>query len=343
MVLQTAVAAGQLEFAINTSLGTISCAMNPMDVAGQVLKAAQSLQEATMAAGMCEEICRDIAETTVNQLPIVCELLRLGQLFPASQGVADLNRALLRCFKSVCDALHASRTAMYEYLQCNRLKRLRQAASVKELMAEKRMQLRHRFEDMRAYMQLATLLRSQQSAEQAQHTAVAVQELQQQVQELEGVCAAQPARVKLLAQAALARQTPDGQKVKVSKRVLSTVAMSPSGDRFATASHDHTAAVWDAATGTRMCELRGHGDLVECVAWSPDGSRVATASFDKTAAVWDAATGDRMHELRGHSSCVIAVAWSPDGSRVATASFDDTAAVASACMSCAGTARPSNR
>ena len=91
MALKMGATAGQLDVAIDTALGTISCTMNPVDIAGQVIKAAQSLQEATIAAGMCEEICKDILQTAINRLPVVCELLRLGQLFPEGKGVSDLN------------------------------------------------------------------------------------------------------------------------------------------------------------------------------------------------------------------------------------------------------------
>ena len=82
------------------------------------------------------------------------------------------------------------------------------------------------------------------------------------------------------------------------------MAYSPDGKRLATASDDHTAKVWDAATGQELLTLRGHWARLYGVAYSPDGKRLATASDDHTAKVWDAATGQELLTLRGHSSCV---------------------------------------
>jgi hypothetical protein len=103
------------------------------------------------------------------------------------------------------------------------------------------------------------------------------------------------------------------------------VAFSPGGSRLATASQDHTARLWDAASGTELRTLKGHQDRVWEVAFSPDGSRLATASDDRTARLWDAASGTELHTLKGHQDQVVGVAFSPDGSRLATASMDRTA------------------
>ena len=106
-----------------------------------------------------------------------------------------------------------------------------------------------------------------------------------------------------------------------------SVTWSPDGTRLATGSGDHSARVWDAATGKELLTLTGHTADVISVAWSPDGTRLATGSGDHTARVWDAATGEELLTLTGHTADVISVAWSPDDKRVATASDDKTAKV----------------
>src|SRR5262249_44707641 len=106
-----------------------------------------------------------------------------------------------------------------------------------------------------------------------------------------------------------------------------SVAFSPDSRRVASASDDHTARVWDAATGAELRALTGHAGPVHSVAFSPDGRRLATASYDHTARVWDAATGAELLSLRGHTSPVWSVAFSPDGRRLATASHEKTARV----------------
>ena len=91
---------------------------------------------------------------------------------------------------------------------------------------------------------------------------------------------------------------------------------------MATASHDQTTKVWDAANGEELLTLRGHALSVYGVAWSPDGKRLATGSQDSTAKVWDAATGKEVLNLRGHSGYVLSVAWTPDGKRMASTGHD---------------------
>jgi WD40 repeat protein len=54
-------------------------------------------------------------------------------------------------------------------------------------------------------------------------------------------------------------------------------AFNPDGAWVATASDDHTARVFDAATGAERCHLT-HQDAVLAAAFSPDAARVTTAS-----------------------------------------------------------------
>jgi WD40 repeat protein/tRNA A-37 threonylcarbamoyl transferase component Bud32 len=115
-----------------------------------------------------------------------------------------------------------------------------------------------------------------------------------------------------------------------------SMAFSPDALRLATgdggalaeggAGRDNTARVWDARTGERLLECKGHTGAVRSVAFSPDGLRLATGSFDQTARVWDARSGDKLLEC-SHTNAVCSVAFSPDGLRLATGSWDHTARV----------------
>ena len=93
---------------------------------------------------------------------------------------------------------------------------------------------------------------------------------------------------------------------------VSSVAVSPDGQRIVTGSWDDTAKVWDAASGKDLLTLKGHIDWVRSVAFSPDGRRIATGSDDRTAKVWDAASGSEMLTLKGHTDRVL---WRPGVSR----------------------------
>ena len=63
---------------------------------------------------------------------------------------------------------------------------------------------------------------------------------------------------------------------------------SPDGKTLLTASWDHTARLWDAATGSPLSQPFRHEAQVNSVAFSPDGKIVLTASADRSARAWDA-------------------------------------------------------
>ena len=44
---------------------------------------------------------------------------------------------------------------------------------------------------------------------------------------------------------------------------------SPDGAQVASGSYDRTVIIWDAATGDKVSELKGHSREVVSVAWSP--------------------------------------------------------------------------
>jgi WD40 repeat protein/serine/threonine protein kinase len=110
-------------------------------------------------------------------------------------------------------------------------------------------------------------------------------------------------------------------------KIWAAVAISPNGQRIATASEDSAdkpAIVWDAVTGRELLTLKGHTDRIVFLAFSPDNERIATASKNKTAILWDAASGRELLTLKGHTSFVLCVAFSPDGQLLATSSGDNT-------------------
>jgi WD40 repeat protein len=108
---------------------------------------------------------------------------------------------------------------------------------------------------------------------------------------------------------------------------IRSVAFSPDGHRLVTGSQDHTAKVWDLATGQPLVLLTNHPGWVHSVAFSPDGQQVVTGSRDPIAWVCDAATGQRLFHLEGHTEDINSVAFSPDGRFIVTGSGDGTAIV----------------
>lgn len=105
---------------------------------------------------------------------------------------------------------------------------------------------------------------------------------------------------------------------------VASAALSPDGKLLVTGSWDHSAKIWDAATGRSLRKLEGgHTGYVNSAEFSPDGLQILTASDDGTARLWDVATGKLSDTIFGdHTDRVLGATFSPDGSRVLTVSGD---------------------
>ncbi|HEY1554179.1 MAG TPA: protein kinase [Kofleriaceae bacterium] len=126
----------------------------------------------------------------------------------------------------------------------------------------------------------------------------------------------------------------DLEHVSAPPRVLSghtseimLMDVSPDGSRIGTSSTDHTAKIWDTATGRLITSLDGHDGYIRPVKWSPDGRLAATGSVDRTARVWDPTTGATLTTLYGHSDAIADLAFTPGGDKLVTASLDRTARI----------------
>ena len=97
---------------------------------------------------------------------------------------------------------------------------------------------------------------------------------------------------------------------------IQDVEYSRDGTRIVTAGRqDHTAKVWEAATGRLLVTLSGHQNNLIRGTFSPDGTLIATSSMDNTAIVWDARTGEILRTIPG--PCYSAV-FSPRGNELFT-------------------------
>jgi WD40 repeat protein len=111
---------------------------------------------------------------------------------------------------------------------------------------------------------------------------------------------------------------------------INSLVYSRDGTRMASASEDHTAKVWDAATGKLLRTLQQRMPISQAV-FSPDGKRLATASYEDGVRVWDLeGRGEpltirpTMEAPKGQPPApaqVWGVAFSPDGDRLAGASI----------------------
>jgi WD40 repeat protein len=110
---------------------------------------------------------------------------------------------------------------------------------------------------------------------------------------------------------------------------VASAALSPDGKLIATGSWDHSAKIWDAATGHAVRKLDGgHKGYINSVEFSSDGSELLTASDDNNALIWNVATGKPTGTVfHGHTARLLSATFSPDGKYVLTASGDKTAKI----------------
>ncbi|MCS7045596.1 MAG: hypothetical protein NZO58_04490 [Gemmataceae bacterium] len=120
--------------------------------------------------------------------------------------------------------------------------------------------------------------------------------------------------------------SPDDGKLRGVLRghddVVFAAAFSPDGARLATASFDHTLALWHVADLTKIRDFKVHSDFVYAIAFAPDGKHVVSASKDRTVQMTELATGKSIFTFSGMEQDVLAVAISPDGKSVVSSGFE---------------------
>ncbi|KAJ6087074.1 hypothetical protein N7467_005988 [Penicillium canescens] len=105
-------------------------------------------------------------------------------------------------------------------------------------------------------------------------------------------------------------------------KLISCIAWSQNGSRFASGSYSSTIYVWDPFTGDCITTLKDPGTYVHSVAFSEDGKRLFSGS-DNIFKLWNIATRD-FTPLEGHTKQVNIAAWSKDYRRIASGSSDWT-------------------
>jgi len=121
------------------------------------------------------------------------------------------------------------------------------------------------------------------------------------------------------------RQCPKLAQLYSHEAAVNHAEFSPDGKSVLSASDDHTARIWDVASGQLRIPPLRHTGAVSHAAFSADGRWVVTASADQTARVWDAATGKPRTPSLRHAASVSYAAFSSDGSHVLTLSNDKKA------------------
>jgi len=79
---------------------------------------------------------------------------------------------------------------------------------------------------------------------------------------------------------------------------VNSAVYSPDGQKFLSASDDHTIKEWDRGTGVCVLTLDGHTDWVNSAVYSPDGQKILSASSDGTFNVWNVTSGTCLHTFQ---------------------------------------------
>jgi eukaryotic-like serine/threonine-protein kinase len=109
------------------------------------------------------------------------------------------------------------------------------------------------------------------------------------------------------------------------------LAFSPDGSLLAAGNtNDGTVTLWDAQTGKKRLQFKGHPGGTGRVGFSSDGERLATAGNDDLVKVWDMRTRQEVYSFQGEvgSTGLYRLAFSADNTALAAAtSFNEYAAV----------------
>lgn len=131
-----------------------------------------------------------------------------------------------------------------------------------------------------------------------------------------------PLRPTLLAAGQPLRQTLTGHW-----GTITSIAVTPDGSRFLSASIDRTVRLWEVATGVAVNVFYGHSSPVIAVRIFPDGKRAISVSFDGAIKVWEIENGVELFTLDGQNQSATCLEISSDGQIVATGSIDGILAV----------------
>ncbi|WP_353570146.1 WD40 repeat domain-containing protein [Candidatus Albibeggiatoa sp. nov. BB20] len=115
-----------------------------------------------------------------------------------------------------------------------------------------------------------------------------------------------------------------GHQLTIDKAIF-----SPNGQYVLTLAKDHSARLWEVATGQLMAILthnpNSSAQYPMQAHFSLNNQWLVTVAGDKTAQVWDIHSGDQVYTLRQqHSDIVTSAAFSPDNQYVVTGSVDHT-------------------
>ena len=102
---------------------------------------------------------------------------------------------------------------------------------------------------------------------------------------------------------------------------VTSVAFSPDGATFVSASLDNTLRLW-LTNGTLVRDFVGHVAGATAVAFSPDAAKLASGSLDGSIRLWDALAGTCLASISAHEGPVNCLEFTPDSAHVLSGGED---------------------
>jgi dipeptidyl aminopeptidase/acylaminoacyl peptidase len=104
--------------------------------------------------------------------------------------------------------------------------------------------------------------------------------------------------------------------------VIYSVAISPDGQKLATASQDKTVRIWNAASKQTEQIVKAHSDVVYRVRFAPNGASIFTCGQDRAVRQFETATGKQIRGFEGHQNAVTALDIRQDGQVIVTSGIE---------------------
>lgn len=117
----------------------------------------------------------------------------------------------------------------------------------------------------------------------------------------------------------------DSSKLASGELAARVAAISPNGDRVATAVKESAVVIYDPATGAVRRTLGSQKDVINFATFSPDSKRIFATSDGGTAHLWDTRTGAELVAFKGPPAKVLTAIYSNDGSHVLTSANGNVA------------------
>jgi WD40 repeat protein len=116
---------------------------------------------------------------------------------------------------------------------------------------------------------------------------------------------------------------PNRKFSKDHEGAITTVVVSPEGQRMVTGSYDRMLCLWDLKTGVMLKKMKGNRHEVRALAVSRDGRMIASGGDKGEIIIWHGETGEYLIQvMMADSYTIFSLDFSPDGTVLASGSMD---------------------